>query len=61
MGQNVRNGLRNDQKNGRSNSVPQTCIYPLVNPAKRLSNETILSSQLNSRHPSKTGLNVDEV
>jgi hypothetical protein len=57
----VRNGLRNDQNKRRSNSVPQTCIYPLINSAKRPSNETIVCSQLNSRQQSKTVLNVDEV
>ena len=53
----MRNGLQNRR---RSSSLPQTLAYQLNNSSKRPSNETILSSQLNSRQQSKVVLNVEE-
>ncbi|CAF1396179.1 unnamed protein product [Adineta ricciae] len=55
------NGIHNCESNRRSGSIPQTCIYSLNNSSKRLSSETVISSQLNSRQPSKGALYVAEV
>jgi hypothetical protein len=59
--QDLRNGLQKDRNKRRSTSIPQACACPLRNSSKRPSIETIISSQLNSRRPSKSVLNVDEV
>lgn len=55
------NGIHNSEINRRSGSIPAICIYPLNHSSKRLSSETVISSQLNSRQPSKGALYVAEV
>jgi hypothetical protein len=61
FGQEIRNGLQINPNKQRLNSLAQVNIYPLNNTSKRPSNETLLSSQLNSRRQSKVAMNVDEV
>jgi hypothetical protein len=56
--QEARNGI---QINPCKNSLAKSNIYPLNNNSKRPSNETLFSSQLNSRRQSKTIMNVVEV
>jgi len=58
FGQDVRNGLQNKRQ---FNSRAQTNAYPLTDSSKRVSNETIISSQLNSRRQSKVVMNEEEV
>ena len=53
--------LQNNQSKYRSTSITQTVVYPLSNSSKQPSNETMASSQLHSRQPSRNKLNVDEV
>ncbi len=56
--QEARNGL---QSKRQSNFLPQENAYPLTNSSKRFSNETLISSQLNSRRQSKVVMNEEEV
>ena len=61
VGIEMRNGLyygRRDKR--RSTSGQQTYIYQFSNSSKRPSNDTIVSSQVNSRRPSKCVYNVQE-
>jgi hypothetical protein len=58
----MRNGLLYDRRDKhRSTSVPQTYTCQLSNSSKRASYDTVTSSQLNSRRPSKSILNIHEV
>lgn len=61
FGQDTQNGLINSQKRNRSTSMTQACSYPLTNLSKPPSNETIISTQINSRRQSKVTINVNEV
>jgi hypothetical protein len=57
----MRNGLYYDRRDKRrSTSVQQTYIYQFSNSSKRPSNDTVASSQLNSRRTSKCIVNVQE-
>ena len=61
FGQEIRNGTGLNPHKNRSNSLAMVNVsYPLNNNSKRPSNETLLSSQLNSRRQSKVALNADE-
>jgi len=58
----MRNGLLYDRRDKhRSISMPQTYTCQFSNSSKRASNDTVTSSQLNSRRPSRCMLNVHEV
>jgi hypothetical protein len=59
--QDVLNGLQNDRNKCRSNSIQQQCGQPLNDSSKRSSNEAILSSQFNTRRPSKVLMNIAEI
>jgi hypothetical protein len=58
----MRNGLHYDRRNKRrSTSLQQTYTYQLSNSSKRPSNDTVTSSQVNSRRQSKCIFNVHEL
>jgi hypothetical protein len=63
LGIEMRNGLYHDrrEKKRRSASVQQTYIYQFSNSSKRPSNDTIISSQLNSRRASKSVYHMQEL
>ncbi len=62
FGLEMRNGLLYDRRDKRrSTSCQQTYIYQFSNSSKRPSNDTIISSQVNSRRPSKTIYHVQEL
>jgi hypothetical protein len=62
FGLEMRNGLLYDRRTKRvSTSAQQTYTYALSNSSKRASNDTVVSSQVNSRRQSRCVFNVQEI
>ncbi len=62
VGIEMHNGLHyNRRDKRRSTSVQQTCTYQLSNSSKRPSDDTVISSQMNSRRASRGVNNVQEL
>jgi len=61
FGQDIRNGRQINPHRYRSNSRAHINMYPLNSASKRPSNETLISSQLNSRRQSRVIINAEGV